>query len=39
MYTNKGQKEDDSFNAFHCKRLRGPLGALFALVAGATRTW
>ena len=23
MYTNKGQKEDDSFNAFHCKRLRG----------------
>ena len=21
VYTNKGQKEDDSFNAFHCKRL------------------
>ncbi|CAK9064896.1 unnamed protein product [Durusdinium trenchii] len=22
VYTNKGQKEDDNFNAFHCKRCR-----------------
>ncbi|CAE7245983.1 unnamed protein product [Symbiodinium necroappetens] len=37
VYTNKGQKEDDRFNAFHCKRCRTHLVTTDADLANIPR--